>query len=173
MIPSRAYAGHNWLRPAFLALFLLLAFGCAEADQREAIGTVSWIYDGDTLKIDAIGKVRLIGIDTPEKDGSQRDRYLQKQGISSTALRRIANEALKFNIAEVKGKRVRLQFDDERQDRYGRTLAYVYLPDGTLLNRLLIEKGYAVVYRRFDFKLKENFLRAEAAARSRRAGLWQ
>ncbi|WP_432822288.1 thermonuclease family protein [Trichloromonas sp.] len=163
----------TWLRAALLALFFTLALGCAEADQQGPTGTVSWIYDGDTLKVDGIGKVRLLGIDTPEKKDSSRDHYLQQQGVSSKVLRRMAKESLQFNIAEVKGKRVRLEFDGNRQDRHGRTLAYVYLPDGTLLNRLLIEKGYAVVYRRFDFRLKEDFLRAEAAARDRRAGVWQ
>lgn len=162
-----------WLHAALLALFLTLALGCAEADQQGPSGAVSWIYDGDTLKVDGIGKVRLIGLDTPEKENSSRDRYLQKQGVSSKVLRRMAKEALQFNIARVKGKRVRLEFDNERQDRYGRTLAYVYLPDGTLLNRLLIEKGYAVVYRRFDFRMKENFLKTERLARKRRVGIWQ
>jgi len=162
-----------WLRAALLFLFLILIFGCADAGQQESSGTVSWIYDGDTLKIDGIGKVRLLGIDTPEQEASPRDCYLQEQGVSSAMLRRIASETLQFNIAEVKGKKVRLQFDGERQDRHGRILAYVILPDGTLLNRLLLEKGYAVVYRRFDFNLKEEFLRAEAEARSRRAGVWQ
>ncbi|OHB25532.1 MAG: hypothetical protein A2X84_10240 [Desulfuromonadaceae bacterium GWC2_58_13] len=162
----------TWLRAALLVLFIALAPSFAGAEQPASSGTVSWIYDGDTLKIDGIGKVRLLGIDTPEKDDSPRDRYLQQQGVSSTTLRRIAKATLKFNISEVKGKKVCLQFDDERQDRYGRTLAYVYLPNGSLLNRLLIEKGYAVVYRRFDFKLKDDFLRAEAESRRQRHGLW-
>lgn len=158
---------------ALFALFLTQAPGCAEADQQAPSGTVSWIYDGDTLKVEGIGKVRLIGLDTPEKDASKRDNYLQRQGVSSTTLRHISTEALRFNIAEVKGKRVRLEFDGDRKDRHGRTLAYVYLPDGTLLNRLLIEKGYAVVYRRFDFALKDEFLQAETDARERRTGVWQ
>lgn len=158
---------------ALLVLFLVLAPGLLRAEQLATSGTVSWIYDGDTLKIDGIGKVRLLGIDTPETEDSPRDRYLRQQGVKSPTLRRIAATALKFNIAEVKGKRVSLQFEGERHDRFGRTLAYVYLPDGTLLNRLLLEKGYAVVYRRFDFGLKKDFLRAEAAARQQRVGVWR
>jgi micrococcal nuclease len=163
----------TWLCIALTTLGIALTLSCAEADEQRLAGTVSWIYDGDTLKIDGIGKIRLLGIDTPEKNNSPRDRYLKQQGVSRNVLRRIAGEALQFNIAKVKGKQVRLQFDHERQDRYGRTLAYVILPSGTLLNRLLIEKGYAVVYRRFDFKLKKDFLRAEATARKQRAGIWQ
>ncbi|MEJ2700672.1 MAG: thermonuclease family protein, partial [Desulfuromonadales bacterium] len=63
--------------------------------------------------------------------------------------------------------------DHDERDRYGRLLAYVVLPDGRMLNRLLLEKGYAAVYRRFDFRLKQDFLRAEADARRRQVGLWQ
>jgi micrococcal nuclease len=163
----------SWLRAALLVLFIALAPSFAGAEQPALSGTVSWIYDGDTLKVDGIGKVRLLGIDTPEKDASPRDRYLLSRGVPPATLRRIAKEALQFSITEVKGQRVRLSFDSEGRDRHGRTLAYVHLPDGTLLNRLLLEKGYAVVYRRFDFRLKEDFLRVEAEAKSKRAGVWR
>jgi micrococcal nuclease len=42
----------------------------------------------------------------------------------------------------VEGKEVRLEFDWQRRDKYGRLLAYVYLPDGTFLNAELIKQGY-------------------------------
>jgi micrococcal nuclease len=68
---------------------------------------------------------------------------------------------------------VTLTFDHERHDRYGRTLAYVTLADGRLLNRLLLEEGHAIVYRRFDFRLKNDFLAAEERARGKGAGMWR
>jgi len=162
-----------WRWAALLIFVFLLAPSFTRAEQTATGGKVTWIYDGDTLKVAGIGKVRLLGIDTPETEDSPRDSYLQRQGVAKTTLRRVAAAALKFNIAQVKGKRVRLEYDGERRDRYGRTLAYVYLPDGTLLNRLLLEKGYAVVYRRFDFQRKKEFLRAEAAARKLKLGVWR
>ncbi len=136
-------------------------------------GRVEWVYDGDTLKVAGVGKVRLIGIDVPEREDSDRDRYLVETfAISHGALRRASAQALRFNISAVKGKSVTLTFDRERTDRHGRTLSYVFLPDGRCLNRLLLEEGLAVVYRRFDFDLKEEFLAAETAARAAGRGLW-
>lgn len=152
-----------------LLLWLLLA-GSAAAQQLH--GRVTWVYDGDTVKVAGVGKVRLLGIDAPEHEDSPRDRYLMRQGVRRATLRRIAREALRFNIAALKGRTVLLQTDRDLRDRYGRLLAYLTLPDGRLLNRLLLEKGLAVVYRRFDFRLKRDFLRAEAQARHRHAGLW-
>jgi micrococcal nuclease len=94
-------------------------------------------------------------------------------GVTPGRLRQVAEAALQFTIRSSKGQTVRLTFDKERRDDYGRLLAYVHLPDGRLLNRLLLEKGYAGVYRRADFRLKEDFLAAEAAAREGKRGLWQ
>lgn len=158
-------------RTLILLLCLLLTIPqlCLTAET----GLVSWIYDGDTIEVDGIGKVRLIGIDVPESKDSPRDRYYQETfGIPPNRLRQIANRALQRNIAQVKGKRVRLEFDRQRHDRYGRTLAYVYLEDGTLLNLQLISEGLASVYRRFDFRMRREFLREETVARTAATGLW-
>lgn len=151
--------------------FLLLT---APLVAKELSGTVSWIYDGDTLQIEPLGKVRLLGIDTPESKDSERDRYyLNRYNLSRKKLRQVARQAKRFNINQTKGKRVRLLFDTAEKDQYGRLLAYLYLPDGRQLNRLLLEKGLASVFRRYDFSLKEDFLAAEATARDKQLGLWQ
>jgi len=162
------------------ALFLLLGLGlvltisaCAEETTPHLQGTVTWIYDGDTLKVDPDGKVRLIGIDTPERENSQRDRYLIKQGVSAARQREVYRLAKEFNIRQVKGQKVTLLLDNTPRDRHGRMLAYVRLPNGRLLNRVLLEQGLAVVYRRFSFRMKEDFLAAEAEAKKNRLGLWE
>lgn len=156
-----------------LALLLLLLATAATCLAGQT-GTVSWIYDGDTLKIENIGKVRLLGIDAPETENSPRDNfYTTEFGISRQRLRSIARQAKRLNIELVKGKPVRLEFDRQRQDKYGRTLAYAYLPDGRLLNLLLLEKGLVSVFRRYQFDRREEFLQAEKTARSARLGLWQ
>lgn len=156
-----------------VALALLFFLWAVPVYAATAAGRVSWIYDGDTLKVDGIGKVRLIGIDTPERKDSLRDSYYRKRyGVTSSQLRAISEKALAFNIKNVKGQLVSLEFDQERYDKFGRTLAYLYLPNGTLLNRLLIEQGLAFVYRRFDFRLKQDFLNAEKQAQRKRSGLW-
>lgn len=153
-----------------LGCFLLPA--CAEENGSDRQGIVSWVYDGDTIEVSPAGKVRLIGIDTPERQASRRDQYFIERGISAERLRAIYHEAKQHNIRQVKGQKVTLKTDGDLRDRHGRLLAYVLLPDGRNLNRILIEKGLAVVYRKFSFSEKEDFLLAEEQARSNQVGLW-
>src|SRR4029077_9439658 len=85
--------------------------------------------DGDTLWLSGIGKVRLIGIDTPEVFG-QAECY--------------GREASAFTERVLPpGTRVRYRLGVDPRDRYGRALAYVYLADGRMFNKLLAERGYA------------------------------
>lgn len=135
-------------------------------------GTVVRVIDGDTLDVAGVGQVRLLGIDAPEWEASERDAFYTRHGISSRNLRNTARRAKIFNIDLVQGKRVALELDREPRDRHGRLLAYVRLSDGRPLNRLLLEKGLAAVYRKFDFELKQDFLQAEAKARRQRLGIW-
>ncbi len=160
---------------AFLLLILLWGALCPPTlVARDTLtGTVRWIYDGDSIEVTGIGPVRLLGIDAPEHEASSRDAWFRRQGIAPAVLRRINKEGRSFLIANVKNQTVTLTCEPESRDRHGRLLAYVTLPDGRLLNRLLLEKGYAVVYRRFDFAFKADFLAAESEARRNRAGLWQ
>ena len=160
----------------FLSLFVfcfLFLPQLAGATSPTLTGKVLWIYDGDTIKVENIGKVRLIGIDTPEKEDSERDRYYLKQGVRRDRLRSIADEALQFLIKNAKGQHVTLHTDQEKRDRHGRLLAYVYLPDSRLINQMLLEEGLAAVYRKFEFRLKEDFLVTESRARKKQIGLWQ
>lgn len=160
------------LRAALLLLCFCLLISPLAAEELSA--TVRWIYDGDTLQLKNGDKIRLLGIDTPETKSSSRDRYYQANfGIAGKQLRRIARQAKAFNIKQLKNKRVRLVFDAEKTDKYGRKLAYLYLPDGRMLNRLLLEKGLASVFRRYQFRHKDDFLAAEKVARQERRGLWQ
>ncbi len=159
-----------------ISLLILLTFFlplAAWAASDSLAGKVLWIYDGDTIKVETVGKVRLLGIDAPERKDSGRDNYYLQQGIDRSRLRQIADTSLRYLITSVKNRHVTLRTDHETYDRYGRLLAYVYLPDGRLLNQLLVEKGYAAVYRKFDFRLKRQFLAAEHEARAARVGLWR
>jgi micrococcal nuclease len=91
------------------------------------------IVDGDTIEVDLDGRiedVRYIGIDTPES---------VKPG---TPVECFGKEAAEANRALVEGRRVRLEFDRELRDRFGRLLAYVYA-GGELVNATLIEQGFA------------------------------
>jgi micrococcal nuclease len=135
-------------------------------------GLVTWIYDADTFDIAPHGKVRLLGIDAPEKTRSDRDRNFTKLGIAQKRLRPVHGAGLAWCLHNVKDRRVTLTFDKTRRDRHGRLLAYVHLADGRLLNRVLLEEGLVIVYRRFPIALRQDFLAAEATAKARRVGLW-
>lgn len=155
-------------------LLLLLLFFCGTSNAETLSGKVNWIYDGDTLKVSGIGKVRLLGIDCPEREDSPRDSYYLKQhGIDRWQLRKVSADALQYLIKIAKNQQVRLEFDRQKTDVYGRTLAYVYLADGRMLNRLMLEQGLAAVFRRFDFREKNDFIKLEKRAREHQWGLWQ
>lgn len=156
----------------FLVFSFLFCFALSAA-AGEIRGRVSWVYDGDTVKVEGVGKVRLIGIDAPEKEASERDKTFRRAGVNPRKLRPEAKRATDYLIRNVKGKIVTLTFDRVKTDRHGRTLAYLTLPDGRLLNRELLREGLACVYRRFDFRWKDDFIQTEAAAQSAGRGLWQ
>jgi len=73
----------------------------------------------------------------------------------------------------VEGKKVRLEFDVQKRDRYDRLLAYVYLEDGTFVNAEIVRQGYAQVMTiPPNVKYQELFLRLQKEARENGRGLW-
>jgi micrococcal nuclease len=118
------------------------------------------VVDGDTLELDGKERVRLIGVDTPETVHPNKP------------VERFGKDASAFTRRMAEGRRVRLEFDQELRDRYDRTLAYVYLEDGTFLNAEIIRQGYGHAYTRFPFKYLEEFRAYEREARTNRRGLW-
>lgn len=120
---------------------------------------VTRIVDGDTLYVaDLEERVRLIGIDTPEVDPAP-----ECYGPESSA-----------HLAELApvGSEVVLVFDVERQDQYGRNLAYVYVGDD-LVNEEMVVDGYARVYTFPPNTAHVGALEAaERAARDSDLGMW-
>ena len=88
---------------------------------------VRHVTDGDTLELENGEKVRYIGIDTPE----ERHRVGEKWVYDPEPF---AEEATRENRRLVGGKKVRLEFDREKKDKFGRLLAYVYVRIGLLGN---------------------------------------
>ncbi len=136
---------------------------------------ISKAIDGDTLRLSNGEHVRLIGIDTPESrynDKLVRDSKRSRRDIDSII--KMGKEASNFTRKLVEGKNVRLEFDIERHDRYGRLLAYVYLEDGTFVNSKIIEEGYAQVMTVTpNVKYAQTFLKLEREARQKKKGLWK
>lgn len=124
---------------------------------------VARVVDGDTVEARFGGEVvdvRLIGVDTPESvaPGQPVECY----GLAAS----------RFTTRELEGRRVRLELDVERLDRFGRTLAYVWLgPE--LFNETLVRQGYAVVTTYPpNVRYVDRFLDAQREARSQGRGLW-
>jgi micrococcal nuclease len=104
--------------------------------------------------------VRLIGVDTPET--VDPDEEVEPYG----------RKASSFATSELTGKRVGLEFDQERIDQYDRLLAYVYTGDGEMFNEVLVEKGYAQAYpyppnTKYDIR----FEKAQREAKARDLGI--
>jgi micrococcal nuclease len=127
-------------------------FSCNSPDKSPI---VSKVIDGDTVVLSNGAHVRYIGIDTPEKDRPYYD------------------QARDLNQQLIQGRKARLEYDIEKTDSYGRTLAYLYLKDGTMVNAEMIRQGYAYVYT-FPPNLKHTdlFLQLQKEAREHKRGLW-
>ncbi|MDO5654822.1 MAG: thermonuclease family protein [Flavobacteriaceae bacterium] len=128
---------------------------------------VKWVSDGDTFWIDdgtQTGiKVRLLGIDAPESV-DYGDKIQQEFG----------KESHRFVDSLLKNKKVRLEYDIVKFDKYGRTLAYAFLEDGTFVNQKIVSHGFAVKLTYApNFKYTEILHSAEDSAYHHQLGLWR
>lgn len=124
---------------------------------------VTRVVDGDTVEARFRGRsldVRLIGIDTPES-------VAPGQPVGCFAI-----AASRYTTRRLEGERVRLEFDVERIDPFGRTLAYVWLGD-ELFNETLVREGYAFVST-FppNVRYVDRFQAAQREARAGERGVW-
>jgi micrococcal nuclease len=118
--------------------------------------TIRQIIDGDTVECTEFGRVRLIGMDTPE--------------LSQEPYGTLATEALAA-LAPV-GSRVELERDAELQDQYGRMLAYVWV-EGLQVNWALVRQGWAVLLTYPpNVHYVEWYTDAQRQAREDGLGLW-
>jgi micrococcal nuclease len=136
---------------------------------------VTRAVDGDTLVLENNERVRLIGIDTPEMhDSNKLNRDAQRSGQDIEAIKQLGRRSYEFTKKLVEGKRVRLEFDVERYDKYKRILAYVYLLDGTFLNAEIVKQGYAsLMTYPPNVKYADLFLKLYRQAREDQRGLWK
>ena len=123
------------------------------------------VVDGDTIKLMIDGEkrnVRLIGIDTPESVHPDASKNVPEGKLASEHTKELVGENQLYLI-----------YGTEPQDRYGRPLCYVYLPDGTMLNEQILRDGYAdVMIVGKNNEYKEYFTQIRDEARDEQRGLW-
>ena len=140
---------------------------------------VTHVYDGDTIEVAGVGKVRLIGVDA--MDGVNQKRTASQSAYYEMAPERVrhwAERATQFTRERLEGKEVLLRYGPEVTDRYGRVLAYVHLAQAREggeevdFNLLLIRKGLAAAYRRFSHPRRAEYVLAEGRASAECTGMW-
>ncbi|SKC08037.1 micrococcal nuclease [Sphingobacterium nematocida] len=165
---------------AFFAIFSSLSLSCelkqlsSVYDSQYSPGTYSgdgyrivklvdgdtfWVEDGDSHRI----KVRLIGIDAPEARNAFKKKKHPFGAESKAYLGKMVENSPYINLT----------FDVDRTDAYGRTLAYAFLPDGTMINERMVRDGYAILMTyppniKYEQKLRD----AQKKARESNLGIW-
>jgi micrococcal nuclease len=152
--------------PAFAALAVALS-GCggssdkASTQTRESqTGTVSWVVDGDTIRLTNGERVRLVQIDAPELH-----------------LRECYGARARSELEKLlpRGRRVRLELDAklDQVDEHGRQLAYVFA-GGTNANIKQVRRGAARLffYRGQRGRYADRLRQAAREARKAGRGLW-
>ena len=143
-----------------IAISFLVA-GCSPPVPGAYYSRVVHVYDGDTVRLANGEKVRYIGIDTPEMNYKRPPAEY------------FAQEAKYFNSNLVYGKNVRLEFDIEKRDKYGRLLAYVFTDD-IFVNEEMIREGYAnTLTIPPNVKYADKFRKLLREAKTEHRGLWQ
>lgn len=123
------------------------------------------VVDGDTIIVSIEGKettIRMIGIDTPESVHPDSSRNTENGKIAS-----------EYTAELLTGKQVYLEYDRERTDSYGRTLAYVWL-NHEMVEEILLANGMAEVLTiQPNTRYEMRFVRIEQQAKENKAGFWQ
>lgn len=139
-----------------LLLTLIMVCLLVHTAQAQMVNFIK-VIDGDSIIVEAAGRgleVRLIGVDAPE--------YKQE----------FSRKAKEFTLGFCFRQRLRLEFDKEITDRYGRVLAYVYKGD-TMLNEEIVKAGLAVTLPvKPNTKYRQLFDKAEAYAKKHKTGFW-
>jgi micrococcal nuclease len=157
--------GHLKYRKKFkylwLSFFFCFSLGLfTGAAFPSALVRVTGVIDGDTIIISDGQRVRYLGIDTPERGKDGPDEFL-------------AREAYEFNRDLVLKKEVRLVIGQEKQDRFERLLAYVFLGNGLFVNAELVKKGLAqVLYHGPWMERFDELLQLQREAIKNKRGIW-
>lgn len=119
------------------------------------------VIDGETVDLEDLGRVLLIGVNAPNiADGKK-------------PAQRFARDSAQFLTRLVLHEKVRVEYDEEKVHKQSKkTLAYIYLQDGTFVNEEIIKNGYAAVSKRSRFKYEDQFKALEKEAKDFKRGIW-
>ncbi len=146
----------------FYASSPVLASNCT-LDHIDATAIVAHVHDGDTLRLTDRRKIRLIGINTPE---------LARDQQAEQSFARQARQAL-IQLLRPSNNRISIRYGQQRHDKYQRTLAHLYLPDGRNIQQLLIRQGLATAFTTPpNNQLSSCYRQAEQAAIKQGLGIW-
>ncbi|KAF3978177.1 MAG: thermonuclease family protein [Methylococcales symbiont of Iophon sp. n. MRB-2018] len=123
---------------------------------------VKKVYDADTVLLTNGNKVRFLGINTPE---TERGNKLAQAG---------GKEAKQWLVKILKNKKIRLEADVEKKDKYGRLLSYLFTEDKQHINLELVKRGLATVnIHPPNLKYTEQLLSAQQSAEKAGKGIWK
>jgi len=123
--------------------------------------TVKYVYDGDSIVLHNGERVRLIGVNAPEIES----RYRKGEPGGQQAAKWLKKKLAKATVL--------LEYDAEKTDKYDRSLAYVFLDNGDLINQSIIESGLATVsIVPPNSRYAERLIKAEQSAQAGNLGIW-
>lgn len=124
---------------------------------------VAFVIDGDTFETSEGERIRLLGVDAPE--AAHHNQPADHYGAAAAAwlTERLLNQTVTLRIGQ------------PATDHYGRTLAWVFLNETTLVNRELLACGMAKLLDRYGLPadLEVPLREASADAQVRRLGIWR
>lgn len=151
----------NLLKTSLIGLLLVTLVlpyeGVAKAGKKFTV-SVTKCVDGDTAHFSKVGNTRLLYVDTPE---------------STNKIQPYGKTASNYTCSKLKNaKKIQLQYDGTKKDKYGRTLAWVWV-DGRLLQKDLIQKGYVKGFYDYGtYSYEKSLVSAQKIAKQKKRGIW-
>lgn len=141
---------------------------------------LNMVVDGDGVILNDFSnkselEIRFLGIDAPEIKSCRKlyqdERETHMAGALLMMLGRMSFNFMKELVLPGTSLTIELEKGNE-VDSYGRTLAFVYLPDGRCVNEIMIAEGYAKPYSRYYCRELTNYQILNITARNERKGLY-
>ena len=143
-------------------VFLILFICTPSAAAPRQTAQVSEVLSGDSIRLSGGKILKYIGIQSPA---------LQSK---NPLIRQYGESALKYNQSLVGGKTLQIEWDSQIRDNQGRLLGYVFLEDGTFVNKEMLLAGHAkAVNKTPNIRYTETLRKADLDARRKNLGLWK